>query len=92
MIVSEGRAGTRTAPALDAQAEVRGAAEAVLRRELPLGAWFLFVEPRPGGVRVTGLGCAEDTEQRARRALEAVPGIGVVETDLRPVAGWPRAE
>lgn len=92
MIVSEGRAGIRTAPARDAQAEVRGVAEAVLRRELPLDAWFLFVEPRPGGVRVTGLGLTEDTPERARRALKAVPGIGAVETDLLPVSGWPRAE
>lgn len=74
------------------EAELRAAAEAALRRELPLDSWFLFVEARPSGVRVSGLARAGDTVRRVRRALGAVPGIGEVETDLLPFAGWPRTE
>jgi len=76
-----------------AEVMLRAAAEVALRRELPFGCWFLFVEVRPGGaVRVSGLARTGDTAERVRRALAPVTGIHRVETDLLAVLAWPRAE
>ncbi len=79
-----------TAHALAAEDHaLRDAAEAALRRALPVDCWFLFVEARAGRLRVTGLDRTGGVPERVQGALAALPGMRGLEVRLSRAAAWP---